>query len=704
MEFNEARRYVKDHTREILDIILPAAKVRGQWVCPVCSHGANGDGLSVNPKSRDGNGLHCFGCNFSGDVIDILNMFLFGSRRSSCLEAVRRGADLLGFAVDPVLPAGAKEAKNSSSAGKTAKAAEPRNANAAQTDQTGADEAQPSSAEPGAGSTDGFMAYYQECRQRLKDPRAVEYLQSRGISVETAELYWTGFDPQADPAGAPGALAADNVCRRHPSPRLICPTTAFHYVARSTDPACPKQYQKLNPKGSGSVGIFNLKALDQNPDSVFVTEGFFNALSFLEAGACAIATNSASNRAALINALKDRRPETTLILAFDNDEAGRRATAEVRAELRRLNIPFLLADEDITGRGDKCPDGSREDANDLLVKDRSAFAKAVARMQRQTAPKPDNGATYLDTLLYEDIVARREVIPTGFPKLDELCGGGLHAGLYVIGAISSLGKTTFTAQLADQVAENGHDVLFFSLEMSQLELRAKSLSRLTWLMNPAGAVTSAAVGSGRWTDIVYQAIEAYKELIGDRVSVIEGSFRCDLSFIGDYVRTYIRRNAGGSGARPVVVADYLQILQPSQDAQMQTARQTVDACVTELKRLSRELGIPVVVISSINRTNYTRPVDFEAFKESGGIEYTADVVLGMQLSCLREAVFARKDNITEQRRRIREAKEEMPRKIELVCLKNRYGKSGFSCFFDYYPAYDCFREAASDAAGDSSSF
>jgi replicative DNA helicase len=59
----------------------------------------------------------------------------------------------------------------------------------------------------------------------------------------------------------------------------------------------------------------------------------------------------------------------------------------------------------------------------------------------------------------------RKLISTGFLKLNAKLGDGLIPGLHVIGAIPSLGKTTFALQIADYIAKNGTDVLFFSLEM-----------------------------------------------------------------------------------------------------------------------------------------------------------------------------------------------------------------------------------------------
>ena len=134
------------------------------------------------------------------------------------------------------------------------------------------------------------------------------------------------------------------------------------------------------------------------------------------------------------------------------------------------------------------------------------------------------------------------------------------------------------------------------------------------------------------------------------------------------------------------------MLQPSADDSRKQKREIVDAAMTELKRLSRELNITILVICSVNRANYMTPIDFESLKESGSIEFTADCVYGLQLQVLNDSLFDGKENIKQKRQKIREAKAATPRKIELLCLKNRFGISSFSCYFDYYPKYDLFRE------------
>lgn len=290
---------------------------------------------------------------------------------------------------------------------------------------------------------------------------------------------------------------------------------------------------------------------------------------------------------------------------------------------------------------------------------------------------------------------------TGFANLDAEAGS-IYAGLYSIGGISSVGKTTFISQLADQMAAQGQHVLFFSMEQSRLEMVSKSIARQTAQDNKdrtqadgsiTGAVNSLQIRTGAKGANISKAITEYTESVGDRISIIEGNFGTTVSFIGEYTRQYIAQNGG---VKPVLIVDYLQVLAAEKDPETgrkpNDVKQKVDYNVTELKRLSRSLEIPVFVISSVNRSNYLAPIDFEAFKESGGIEFTSDVVWGLQLSAIHDPIFAKEKDIVKKRETIAKAKEAMPRDIELVCLKNRYGKSRYTAQFTYYPQYDCYFE------------
>ena len=535
-----------------------------------------------------------------------------------------------------------------------------------------------------AGKLD-FSEYFKECRRRLDDPRAASYLSARGISKATAAAYWIGFDPEFISRSA--AERAKEAGKNPPpaSARIIIPTSRGSYIARAIEPDARIRYMN-----EGSPGIFNEKALFvQEVKEVFITEGAFDALSFLEAGFPAAALNSTSNVNSFLATLEKRKPKAKIILCLDNDEAGEKAAATLAAGLNRLNIPFTQAGASILN--------GHKDANEALTANRDKFITTVIE-QKELSAKPDGVTMYIKTLMGGDMENFRAEVKTGYSNFDTI-SGGLYPGLYVLGAISSLGKTTFAHQMADQMAAAGQDVIFFSLEQSRLELVSKSIARRTAQADITRAVSSLAVRKGCKFQNVKDAIRDYMADVENRLSIVEQNMDGGISFMTNYVRNYINDNGKTEeGRHPVIIIDYLQILQPdkTESGRQPSIRETVDSSVTALKRLSRELSITIIVISSFNRSNYLTPVDFESFKESGGIEYTADVVLGMQLQVLNSGIFSEDRKLKEKREAVRNAKAADPRRVELVCLKNRYGKSSFSCYFDYFPRYDLFIPGKAD--------
>ena len=274
---------------------------------------------------------------------------------------------------------------------------------------------------------------------------------------------------------------------------------------------------------------------------------------------------------------------------------------------------------------------------------------------------------------------------TGYSNLDAITS--LYPGLYVIGAISSLGKTTFTHQLGDQLASGGDHVLYFSLEQTRLEMVTKGISRTTarktLFSGFNGAVSAIDIRRGQITETVREAAKEYAEAAKTE-SVIECGFDTTIDTITGAVLQYIQQKQ----VKPVVIVDYLQIIRPTDPRQ--TTKDAVDTHVRALKKLQTENDLVIMVICSLNRQNYLTHVDFESFKESGGIEYTADVVWGLQLACMNDDLFSKEKSIKEKRERVKAAKLAVPRKVQLVCLKNRYGRSSYDCGFNYYPQYDLF--------------
>lgn len=638
MTRQEARQQI--NARLITDYVdLKPSKGVNKYICPMCGSGTGKHNSGALTLDRDTRRLMCYACPENTG---------FGKPGQDTLGALRV---IWGCSEDDVFArCGLTIDRQSMPMQRTGQA-------------QAVSSVQSQNAMPSADLTQ----YFAECRSRLRNPDAISYLQARGIGIETAEICGIGYDAQCDAA-----------CSGHKSARLIMPTSSTHYVARAIAADVPKQYQKLNNKG-GRPSVFNAAAIYSGADAVFVTEGIFDAMSVIEAGCQAIALNSVSNCGQLIKMLEAKRTDATFILCLDSDSAGQNATDKLAKDLQRLNISYIIGD--VTN--------GHKDANEALCADREAFFESVHEETLRIV-KPDAVSLYISRALGDDLDKYTEAKDrkTGFATLDSKMSG-LYAGLYVVGAVSSLGKTTFMLQIADQLAAAGEDVLFFSLEQSRLELVSKSIARIIAQNDITQAVNSLSLRRGNWTAAAQNAITDYVQMIGDRLSIIEGNFACNISFIGEYIRKYIDRTQ----KKPVVFIDYLQILQPEKDKRGRTqgTKETVDHTVTELKRISREHGLTVFVVSSFNRMNYSNPVDFESFKESGGIEYTADFLCGLQLKAINDV---KKADISERKEKLERAKLEIPRKIEFVCLKNRYGVSRFNSFFDYYPHCDLYIEDA----------
>ena len=659
MNREEAKKEILTRWREILPAITNPAKqrVNGEtsYICPICGHGKGGDGLTKNPKSQTGYGLKCFGCDFSGDIISLYQQHT----QKGFAEALNELAAILGIDIDPLR---LDEPKNhhAGAAYKALNAEKDINVPLKiKTAEIGSD----APTKP----NEDFTDYYRRCRGNINAPEAVEYLKSRGISLETAEKYWLGFDPEADPTQS-----------GHPCARIIIPASPFFYTARRIDGNPNWRY--LNSPSSRE--IFNWRVLDnKDVQEIFVTEGAFDALSLLEIGADAIALNSAANWKMLLEILEkkiseNKRPTASFILWLDNDKAGDKAQMNLRQGLQQLGIPFVVAD--VSG---KC-----KDPNEALVNDRKMFEEAVSCAILQTTKKPDNTRDYIDLLMNRDIKDFGKGTSTGFENLDKQ-SDGLYSGLYVLAAISSLGKTSFALQLADQLAERGNDVMYFGIEQSKLELVSRSLARAA--AKDGAKINSLSIRKGYHEQEVQEAAQKYKAAVSDRMTIIQGNFGSSITTVIRDIKNYIETN----GVKPIVFIDYLQILQPDKEDERKGHREAIDGIVSKLKQFSSNYNLTIFLISSVNRMNYTTLFDYESLKESGGIEFTADVILGMQLQCLHEELFTKEGRVNQKRARINAAKKENPRKIELVCLKNRFGISNFSCWFDYYPAHDLFVEA-----------
>ena len=647
MDRQEAREQLKEQLRAYVESITHKSKGANMYVCPLCGSGTGSH--STGAFSIKGTSWKCFSCNKGGDIFDLIGEYEGIADHS---KQLKRAGELFGIYIDSYRAKAQEDFREYQKQPKTEQYTH-NNIHITVTD------------------------YTQFFLQANRDIEKTSY--HRGLSLDTLNRFKIGYVENWRHPKAPKAPA---------SPRLIIPTSKESYLARDTREQIPEEQKPYSKSKVGSIHIFNAKALQTARKPIFIVEGELDALSIIEVGGEAVALGTTTKVKSLLELLKTKKPEQPLIIALDNDEAGEKAYKELSEGLRGLSIPFYRLN----------PSGEYKDANEALQGNREALRQAVeeaehiqdeAEQAQREAYLNTSTAHYLQSFI--DGIAdsvNTPYIPTGFKGLDAVLDGGLYEGLYIVGAISSLGKTTLITQIADQIAQAGQDVLIFSLEMARAEIMAKSISRhtLQQVLSSGGNIRNAKTTRGITTgkryenyskterDLINGAIVAYSQYAG-HIYISEG-----IGDIGaEQIRETVKQHTLFTGNTPVVIIDYLQILAPY--SERATDKQNTDKAVMELKRISRDYKTPVIGISSFNRANYSVSVTMEAFKESGAIEYSSDVLIGLQLKGMGEKDFD-----------ANEAKKKSPREIELVILKNRNGSTGDKLGFKYYPLFNYFEE------------
>lgn len=492
-----------------------------------------------------------------------------------------------------------------------------------------------------------------------------DYYLKRGLSLKTLNHFNIGFDAQYY------TYDGDKNYWR----ALIIPTSDTSFVARNTDPnaSSGNRYRKV-----GNNNFLNIDVLEHTDEPIFIVEGEIDSLSIFECGAQAISLGSISNISNFIKSIKNKNVSNKFILALDNDKAGKKASLELKKELEKLEIETIIFD---------FPDNYK-DINEMLIDNRELLKSSIDNLLEEldvNVPSNNinfspNSATRVVNALVDKLKSgfKNEGISTGFQNLDTLLDGGIYEGLYIIGAIAAIGKTSFVLQLSDNIAGNKKDIIYFSLEMSSTELVSKSLSRLSFIQESfkkgftTRDILSGKIGDNELNKEGSVFNESVKEYLhhSNRIIIHEGVGEIGIIDINKIVREHINKFK----TKPIVVIDYLQIIAPYNIRY--SDKQNIDKAVLELKRLSRDLEIPVICISSFNRQSYENKPAMQSFKESGAIEYSADVLISLKED------KANKDAPKDKDIRVN---------IQVEILKNRNGKLGISNFV-YYPAFNYFKE------------
>lgn len=211
-------------------------------------------------------------------------------------------------------------------------------------------------------------------------------------------------------------------------------------------------------------------------------------------------------------------------------------------------------------------------------------------------------------------------LQTGFTDLDKITSGWQNSDLVIIAARPAMGKTAFVLSMAKNMAINyGYGVALFSLEMSNVQL----VNRL--IVNTC-EIQGEKIKTGRLADYEWQQLDAkIKELYDAPIYVDDTP---SLSVFE--LRTKARRLVREHGIK-IIIIDYLQLMNAS-GMNFGSREQEVSMISRSLKGLAKELNIPIIALSQLNRgvegrqgAEGKRP-QLSDLRESGAIEQDADMV------------------------------------------------------------------------------
>ena len=268
-------------------------------------------------------------------------------------------------------------------------------------------------------------------------------------------------------------------------------------------------------------------------------------------------------------------------------------------------------------------------------------------------------------------------ITSGLSDLDKRLGGFHKSDLIIIAGRPSMGKTAFGTTVAlncSRAEEDGGAVGFFSLEMAGEQIGTR-------LISAQGKISTQSIRRGKITSQEYQVfVESCHHLSGLEF-YIDDTAGLSLSML----RTRARRLKRKYNIQMLVI-DYLQMLQIQEKRYQENRAQEMSAITRELKFLAKELDIPIIVLSQLNRLVESRedkrPL-LSDLRDSGTIEQDADVVMFVY----RERYYLERsepkrnegeseENYFKRYSRWKTRYEDEYNKAELLIAKNRHGSTG----------------------------
>ena len=243
-------------------------------------------------------------------------------------------------------------------------------------------------------------------------------------------------------------------------------------------------------------------------------------------------------------------------------------------------------------------------------------------------------------------------VPSGYRDLDEITTGFQRGDLIIIGGRPSMGKTTFALNIAQHVAiELGEPVAIFSLEMSKKSLAVRMLCAEA--MVDANKVRKGFISKEDW----HKLTTAAGRLAEAPIYIDDTSYLSVLE-----MRAKARRLKLEKGSLSLIIVDYLQLMKGR--GNYERREQEISDISRSLKALAKELEVPVLALSQLNRAvehRQDKKPSLADLRESGAIEQDADVILFLY----REEVYDKEKKDPSKRG-----------KAEVIIAKQRNGPTG----------------------------
>jgi replicative DNA helicase len=253
-----------------------------------------------------------------------------------------------------------------------------------------------------------------------------------------------------------------------------------------------------------------------------------------------------------------------------------------------------------------------------------AYAKSVITQilsddgERSRLLSPADQVEVMRALIERKRMGETTGITSGFPRLDKLTGGLRRGDLIVVGARTSVGKSTYAENIAENAARAGHRALFVSIEMDPEQIAYRFLRR-------AGA-SEALVEYGSDDPASTEELE---RIVQDRLALpllIHNEPTADTVKI----RSMLNQAIAEYGKIDLLVVDYLQLMTDTFGGKV-PEHLRLGMITKTLKGMAREYELPVILISQLNRNSDQRGVLPEPrlsdIRESGRIEEDADLIL-----------------------------------------------------------------------------